>query len=85
MLGGGITPILAAGYQNVSSDFHISVERVALTTGLYMMGLGVGSVIFSPTAILFGKRPVYLGSSILFILSSVWYVRFSAERSLLTG
>jgi len=39
---------------------------------LYMMGLGIGSVIMSPTAILFGKRPVYLATSILFIASSVW-------------
>lgn len=36
------------------------------------MGLGVGSVIASPTAILYGKRPVYLFSSIVFILTSVW-------------
>lgn len=32
----------------------------------------VGSVVFSPTAILYGKRPVYLYSVILFILSAVW-------------
>lgn len=36
------------------------------------MGLGIGSVIFSPTAILYGKRPVYLYSAILFIISAVW-------------
>jgi MFS family permease len=72
MVGGGITPILAAGFNNVADTFHVSYSRVALTTGLYMMGLGVGSVIFSPTAILFGKRPVYLASAIMFILTSVW-------------
>lgn len=72
MVGGGMTPALAAGFNNVAADFHVSYSRVALTTGLYMMGLGVGSVIFSPTAILYGKRPVYLGGAILFVLSSVW-------------
>lgn len=72
MLGGGMTPILAAGFNNVAATFGVSEPRVALTTGLYMLGLGVGSVIFSPTAILFGKRPVYLFASILFILSAVW-------------
>lgn len=72
MLGGGMTPILAAGFNNVASTFDVTYARVALTTGLYMMGLGVGSVIFSPTAILYGKRTVYLGSSILFILSTIW-------------
>lgn len=72
MVGGGMTPILAAGFDNVAHSFNVTYSQVALTTGLYMMGLGVGSVIFSPTAILFGKRPVYLGSAILFILTSVW-------------
>lgn len=72
MIGGGITPLLAAGFTDISRDYSIDVEEVALTTGLYMMGLGLGSVIFSPTAILWGKRPVYLVSAVIFILSCVW-------------
>ncbi|RWA09169.1 hypothetical protein EKO27_g5929 [Xylaria grammica] len=72
MVGGGITPIIAAGFTDVAHDFNVDVSRVSLTTGLYMLGLGLGCVIFSPTAILYGKRPVYLFGSILFILSAVW-------------
>merc|ERR1712000_406520 len=72
MIGGGITPLIAAGFTDVADEFGIHTERVALTTGLFMMGLGVGSVIMSPTAILYGKRPVYLGSSVLFIATSLW-------------
>jgi len=58
--------------QNVAATYNTTVARVALTTGLYMMGLGIGCVIMSPTAILFGKRPVYLASAVMFLLSSVW-------------
>lgn len=72
MVGGGMTPILAAGFTNVAATYKVTTPQVALTTGLYMMGLGVGSVFASPTAILFGKRPVYLFSAIVFILTSVW-------------
>ncbi|KAI1311267.1 major facilitator superfamily domain-containing protein [Xylaria venustula] len=72
MVGGGITPIIAAGFTDVAKDYDVPVARVSLTTGLYMLGLGIGSVIFSPTAILYGKRPVYLFGAILFILSAVW-------------
>ncbi|KAJ9651612.1 hypothetical protein H2198_009115 [Neophaeococcomyces mojaviensis] len=72
MLGGGMTPILAAGFNQVANTLHVSYGQVARTTGLYMMGLGVGSVLFSPTAILFGKRPVYLLGAVLFVVSSVW-------------
>lgn len=72
MLGGGMTTVLAAGFNEVAATYKIAEARVSLSTGLYMMGLGIGSVIMSPTAILFGKRPVYLATSILFILASVW-------------
>lgn len=72
MLGGGMTPILAAGFNDVATTYNVSQQRVALTTGLYMMGLGIGSVVTSPTAILFGKRPVYLFSALLFICTAVW-------------
>lgn len=72
MLGGGMTPILAAGFSQVSQTYGVSTQKVAFTTGLYMMGLGVGSVVMSPTAILFGKRSVYLLGATLFILSAVW-------------
>lgn len=72
MIGGGITPLIAAGFTNVAEDLDVPVSQVSLTTGLYMMGLGIGSVIFSPTAILYGKRPVYLFGAVIWILSTVW-------------
>lgn len=72
MLGGGMTPILAAGFNDVADTYKVSIPQVALTTGLYMMGLGLGSVVASPTAILFGKRPVYLIGIILYMISAIW-------------
>ena len=67
-----MTPILAAGFNDVAHTYNVTKPQVALTTGLYMMGLGLGSVLFSPTAILYGKRPVYLASAIVFMLTSIW-------------
>ncbi|OJJ34128.1 hypothetical protein ASPWEDRAFT_114166 [Aspergillus wentii DTO 134E9] len=72
LMGGGMTTILAAGFNQVAATYEVTTQKVAFTTGLYMMGLGVGSVIMSPTAILFGKRPVYLLGAVLFIISAVW-------------
>ncbi|PGH12659.1 hypothetical protein AJ79_04159 [Helicocarpus griseus UAMH5409] len=72
MIGGGMTPILAAAYNDVSESYGITSHEVALTTGLYMLGLGLGSVVMSPTAILYGKRPIYILGSALFIVSAVW-------------
>lgn len=67
-----MTPVLAAGFHDVADTYQVSIPQVALTTGLFMMGLGLGSVVASPTAILFGKRPVYLVGIVLFIISAVW-------------
>lgn len=72
MLGGGMTPVLAAGYTNVAETYAVPAVRISLTTGLYMLGLGFGSVFASPTAILFGKRPVYLVGSLIFVCTAVW-------------
>ncbi|KAE8160823.1 hypothetical protein BDV40DRAFT_289784 [Aspergillus tamarii] len=72
LMGGGMTPILAAGFTQVAETYGVSTQQVAYTTGLYMLGLGVGSVIMSPTAILYGKRPVYLLGATLFVISGVW-------------
>ncbi|KAL2263826.1 hypothetical protein VTK26DRAFT_4874 [Humicola hyalothermophila] len=72
MVGGGTTPLLAAGFHDVATEYGVSVSSVSLTTGLYMMGMGLGSVIFSPTAILWGKRPVYLFGAIVYAATSVW-------------
>ncbi|KAK7408861.1 hypothetical protein QQX98_008984 [Neonectria punicea] len=83
MIGGGVTPILAAGFTDVADTYDVEVETVALTTGLYMMGLGVGSVVVSPTAILYGKRPVYLASAIVFIGMSIWAAASPSFNSLL--
>ncbi|KAL8813772.1 MAG: hypothetical protein Q9200_000025 [Gallowayella weberi] len=85
MLGGGMTPVLAAGFNDVADTYRVSVPQVALTTGLYMMGLGLGCVVTSPTAILFGKRPVYLVCIILFVLSSIWCAASPNYASLVIG
>ncbi|KAJ5780438.1 hypothetical protein N7457_005598 [Penicillium paradoxum] len=72
LMGGGMTPILAAGFNNVAAAYNVSTQQVAFTTGFYMLGLGLGSVVVSPTAILYGKRPIYLLGATLFAISAVW-------------
>ncbi|KAK4863898.1 hypothetical protein LT330_010379 [Penicillium expansum] len=72
LMGGGMTPILAAGFNKVAAAYDVSTQQVAFTTGFYMLGLGLGSVVMSPTAILYGKRPVYLLGATLFVISAIW-------------
>ncbi|KAF8243301.1 MFS general substrate transporter [Wilcoxina mikolae CBS 423.85] len=72
LVGGGQTPVLAAGFNDVASTFGVTIPQVALTTGLYMLGLGLGCIIASPTALIYGKRPVYLTGVVLFLAASIW-------------
>lgn len=83
MIGGGITPLLAAGFTEISREYNVPVTDVSLTTGLIMLGLGVGCVLVSPVAIIYGKRPVYLGSAILCLLTAVWCALSPSFTSLL--
>jgi len=82
---GGMTPILAAGFQDVASSFHVPLDTIALTTGILMLGLGIGGVLASPTAIVFGKRPVYIASATLFLCTCIWCAKSASYGSILAG
>ena len=71
-IGGGQTPMLSAGFSIIATQFNVSLSSVSITTGAYMLALGIGSVVASPTALVWGKRPVYLAGQILFIASCIW-------------
>lgn len=83
LIGGGQTPVLAAGFGDVANTFNVTVPQVALTTGLYMLGLGIGCVVLTPLAVMYGKRCVYLFGVILFLVTSVWAGQSQSYGSLL--
>ncbi|MCJ1475105.1 hypothetical protein MMC13_003765 [Lambiella insularis] len=57
------------GLVEMQSDFHIASEPV-VTLGVttYLIGLGVGSVVLAPISEIYGRRPVYMISMLLFTL-----------------
>ncbi|KAL2826465.1 major facilitator superfamily domain-containing protein [Aspergillus cavernicola] len=71
-LTAALSPILATGFPEIAEVFGVSLQQVSFTIGVYMLGLGAGAVIWSPTATLFGRRPVYIGASVLLIASCAW-------------
>jgi MFS family permease len=85
MVGGGMAPLLAAGFNDVAQTYDVAVEKVALTTGFYMLGLGVGGVGMVPTAIKYGKRPVYLITCIMMIGTSIWCATSPSYPSLVAA
>ncbi|BFZ65367.1 hypothetical protein YB2330_006533 [Saitoella coloradoensis] len=72
LVGGGQTPILAAAFPQVSHELGVSLSKISITTGSYMLALGVGSMFASPMSLRWGKRPVWiLGIGIMFV-STLW-------------
>ncbi|KAF3905653.1 hypothetical protein ABW21_db0206115 [Orbilia brochopaga] len=85
LIGGGQTPILAAGFKNVAQTFGVTTPEVALTTGIYMLGLAIGAVIVSPFAIIYGKRPLYLAGAVLFCAAAIWSAASPSYASLVVA
>lgn len=57
------------GLAEMQHDFHISSEPV-VTLGVtsYLIGIAVGSMILAPISEMYGRRPVYIASMLLFTI-----------------
>ncbi|KAL6237217.1 major facilitator superfamily domain-containing protein [Aspergillus navahoensis] len=82
-LSAALAPILATGFPSISSSFGVDLQKVSFTIGIYMLGLGFGALLGSPTATLFGRRPVYVFGSALLIASSAWAAASPSYASLI--
>jgi multidrug resistance protein len=60
--------LYTSGIPGLQNDFHVSkiVALVGVTT--YLLGMGIGSIIFAPLSELLGRRPVYIASMTMFLL-----------------
>lgn len=56
------------GISQMRRDLHVSEPVVTLGITTYLMGLALGSVILAPLSEMFGRRPVYIVSMLLFLL-----------------
>lgn len=45
---------------------------MALLTGYHLLGVGIGGLLFVPSARVWGKRHLYLLGTVIVIFSSVW-------------
>ncbi|KAL2815118.1 major facilitator superfamily domain-containing protein [Aspergillus granulosus] len=82
-LSAAFNPILATGFPEISETFGVALQLISFTIGIYMLGLGVGAVIWCPTATLFGRRPVYLSAAVLLVASCAWTAASQGYASLI--
>lgn len=55
----------------MSHDLNTSVVALNFTVGAYLVVMGVAPLLWAPLATFYGRRPVYLYSTPLFILGSI--------------
>ncbi|KAL3462003.1 major facilitator superfamily domain-containing protein [Aspergillus heterothallicus] len=82
-LSAALNPILATGFPGISEAFGVPLQKISFTIGIYMLGLGVGALVWCPTATLFGRRPVYLAAAILLVASCAWAAASPSYASLI--
>ncbi|AET41102.1 uncharacterized protein Ecym_7258 [Eremothecium cymbalariae DBVPG len=70
-VGGGQTSMLASGFSKLSAELQVPLSQISYLVGPMMLSLGVGSIFASPTAVLFGKRLVYLVGILIFMIGSI--------------
>lgn len=59
----------ASAMPGIMRDFHVESEPVA-TLGIttYLLGLAFGSIVLAPLSEIYGRRPVYIASMLIFML-----------------
>ncbi|KAL4943041.1 hypothetical protein BDV06DRAFT_221647 [Aspergillus oleicola] len=60
--------LYTSGIPGLEMDFHISKIFGLLGVFTYLLGMGLGAVVFAPLSEILGRRPIYLSCMSLFLL-----------------
>ncbi|KAJ5113613.1 hypothetical protein N7456_002147 [Penicillium angulare] len=80
---GVVGPLLVPGFSIIATAFEIDLTQVTLLNGSLVMALGVSAYICSPLASAYGRRLVYLFTTLMMIFGCVWGSYAQTYRSLL--
>ncbi|RMZ81317.1 hypothetical protein DV737_g2604, partial [Chaetothyriales sp. CBS 132003] len=63
--------VITADLEGVSRTFHVSEEVALLTVTVFVVGFGVGPLVFAPLSEMFGRKPVYVVTIALAIIFEI--------------
>lgn len=84
-LTGVIGPLLVPGFVVIATAFNTTLTNVALLNGSLIMALGVSSYMCCCLAVVYGKRLIYLITTIVLIVSCIWGAASKSYGSLLAS
>ena len=67
-----VTPPL---WQNISDELGISMDDLNYSYATAYAALTVAALIFIPLSIMYGRRPVYLATSVIMLASAIWMAK----------
>ncbi|KAF4944712.1 hypothetical protein FGADI_12487 [Fusarium gaditjirri] len=82
---GALGPVLVPAFGIVSQTFQTPLSKVALLNGSLVLGLGVSSYFSAIISDLWGRRIVFVLTSILLVVSSIWAAVSQGYESLLAA
>lgn len=63
--------IITADLEGPAEEFHVSHEVALISVTLFVIGFGVGPLVFAPLSELFGRKPVYVSTlavAVIFVI-----------------
>lgn len=68
-----VGPLLGGAFVPLAADFGVSLSTfVSAVQGGTIAAIAIGSLIFNSLAVKYGKRPVYLGTTVGLMVSCFW-------------
>ncbi|KAJ5946104.1 major facilitator superfamily domain-containing protein [Penicillium verhagenii] len=70
---GAVGPLLGGAFVPIAAEFDVPLETfVSAVQGGAIAAIAVGSLLFNSLAVKYGKRPVYLGTTLGLMVSCFW-------------
>lgn len=82
---GSLGPLLVPTFTTLAADLQVSLTSITLLNGSLVMALGVSAYVCSCFARCFGKRLVYLFTTILVVAACCWAAASKSYTSLLAS
>ncbi|KAJ4192946.1 hypothetical protein NW767_010476 [Fusarium falciforme] len=79
LYGAGVSPGLAQLVQ----EFHSNYTEASNIISYCLLTIGLGAWVWTPTAVVIGKRPVLVTSQLVFVAGSIWGSQATSMQSLL--
>ncbi|ORY07261.1 putative MFS multidrug transporter [Clohesyomyces aquaticus] len=63
--------VITADLEGVAEEFHVSMEVALLTITVFVVGFGIGPMMFAPLSEVLGRRPIYASTLLIAVIFTI--------------